>query len=102
MEVRVRNTGSRIGREVVQVYVSGEEAGDGKDAPPRLVGFDTVVAAPDEIVTALIRIDRRTLARWDEKAARWLVAGGPRTLTAAHSVADARLTTQVELKDREA
>jgi beta-glucosidase len=90
LTVRVRNTGSRTGREVVQIYVGGED-----DLPPRLAGFDMVIASPGEIVTALVQIDRRTLARWDEKAAEWRVAAGPRTLLAGRSATDVRLTTLV-------
>jgi beta-glucosidase len=94
VEVRVRNTGSRTGREVVQVYLGGEDG-----LPPRLVGFDTVVAAPGETGTALVRISRRELARWDEQAAAWRVAAGPRVLTIARSAADPRLTVRIGLQD---
>jgi beta-glucosidase len=95
--VRVRNTGSRTGREVVQVYLGGESGVD--ELPPRLVGFDTVLAAPGEIGTALVQIDRRTLARWDGDAGGWHVAGGPKTLLIGRSATDVRSTTQVTVQE---
>ena len=61
--VRVRNTGSRIGREVVQIYLTGE--GDGGADPQRLVGFGSTLAAPGENATVPIRIPVRALARWE-------------------------------------
>ncbi|WP_430331804.1 beta-glucosidase [Rhodococcus sp. ACT016] len=97
VEVTVRNDGPRVGREVVQLYLGGE--GTDANDPLRLVGFASVVAGAGETVTARITVDRQTLARWDESSAVWRVAGGSRTLVAARSVADRRLTTQIELKD---
>ncbi|WP_241565838.1 beta-glucosidase family protein [Prescottella agglutinans] len=97
VEVSVRNTGGRTGREVVQLYVGGEGAG-GND-PLRFVGFDAVTADAGDTATARITVDRRTFARWDESASAWRVVGGARTLVAARSATDRRLTTRIELKD---
>ncbi|WP_433605517.1 beta-glucosidase family protein [Prescottella agglutinans] len=97
VEVVVRNTGARTGREVVQLYVGGEGP-DGTD-PLRFVGFASVTADAGETATARITVDRRTLARWDESASAWRVVGGSRTLVAARSATDRRLTTRIELAD---
>ncbi|MCL2532982.1 MAG: glycoside hydrolase family 3 C-terminal domain-containing protein [Nocardiaceae bacterium] len=97
VEVSVRNTGGRTGREVVQLYVGGEGP-DGTD-PLRLVGFASVTAAADDTATALITVDRRTFACWDETASEWRVVGGSRALVAARSATDRRLTARIELKD---
>jgi beta-glucosidase len=100
VQVRVRNVGDRAGREIVQIYLGCEAdvtgRGDPGD-PPRLVGFDEVLAAPGEIGTATVVIPRRVLARWDAERRRWWTAGGTRKLIAAHSALDRRLTTAVEL-----
>ncbi|MDH6194047.1 beta-glucosidase [Mycobacterium frederiksbergense] len=97
VQVSVRNTGVRTGREVVQLYLGGE--GTGGNDPLRLIGFASVIVRAGESATAQITVDRRTLARWDESAAAWRVADGSRTLVAARSAADRRLTTQIALKD---
>ncbi|MFC9790844.1 glycoside hydrolase family 3 C-terminal domain-containing protein [Rhodococcus sp. NPDC127528] len=96
VEVSVRNTGVRAGREVVQLYLGGEGT-DGGD-PLRLVGFASVTAGAGDAATARITVDRRTLARWDESESAWRVAGGSRSLVAARSATDRRLTTRIELK----
>ncbi|ACU74984.1 glycoside hydrolase family 3 domain protein [Catenulispora acidiphila DSM 44928] len=92
LAVRVRNTGGRIGREVVQVYLAGEG-----DCPQRLIGFGSTFAAPNEIATVPITIPARVLARWDAEQGRWYVRGGVRELIAARSAWDARLRTRVEV-----
>jgi beta-glucosidase len=83
--VRLRNAGSRPGREVVQLYAT----------PPggdlRLVGFAAAEAAPGEEVTLEVAIDRHALARWD---GGWVTDPGPVALTAGRSVADLRLEAQ--------
>lgn len=90
--VKVRNTGTRIGREVVQIYLAGEE-----DCPRRLVGFGSTLAAPNEIATVPITIRRRVLSRWDAARSTWCLRGGVRELIAARSAWDARLRTRVEV-----
>jgi beta-glucosidase len=92
LAVKVRNTGPRIGREVVQVYLAGEG-----DEPRRLVGFGSTLAAPNEIATVPITIPRRVLARWDVERQGWCVRAGVRELIAARSAWDAGLRTRVEL-----
>ena len=86
MQVRVHNVGERAGREIVQIYLGCEAdltgRGDPGD-PPRLVGFDEVLAAPDEIATATVVIPRRVLARWDSEGRWWRIAGGTRRIIAA-------------------
>ncbi|MEA2246432.1 MAG: beta-glucosidase [Solirubrobacteraceae bacterium] len=81
--VRVRNTGSRRGREVVQVYASRSEGG--VERPVRwLAGFAPVEADPGEEVSATVRVPARAFEHWDAEAGRWAVepgafglAGGP-------------------------
>ncbi|WP_194898192.1 beta-glucosidase family protein [Catenulispora pinisilvae] len=95
--VKVRNTGERIGREVVQIYLACEGGDPQRDDPPRLVGFGTTLAAPNEIATVPITISRRVLARWDVARREWCVRAGVRELIAARSAWDARIRTRVEL-----
>lgn len=113
LAVKIRNTGARIGREVVQIYLAGEDDGPaGEQAgpaaehdgaagrppcPQRLVGFGTTLAAPNEIATVRVTIPRRVLARWDVARGAWCVRGGVRELIAARSASDARLRTRVEV-----
>jgi beta-glucosidase len=62
--VRVRNTGDRAGREVVQVYTSKPDSAI--ERPPRwLAGFAIAEAGPGEEVAVEVRIEPRALAHWD-------------------------------------
>jgi len=62
--VRLRNAGSRRGREVVQVYAS--KPGSAVERPPRwLAGFAVAEAGPGEEVEVEVTIAPRALAHWD-------------------------------------
>ena len=62
--VRLRNTGARRGREVVQVYASRPDSA--VERPPRwLAGFEIVEAGPGEEVAVDVTIAPRALAHWD-------------------------------------
>lgn len=87
VEVDVTNTGSRAGREVVQVYLSS----DGSDVvrPIRwLAGFAVVDARPGETVTATITVARRAFEVWDTSASGWTLPSGQYTLSAGRSSRD--------------
>ncbi len=91
MEVTVTltNTGSRPGREVVQVYLSPtpptREPGD---RPERwLAGFATCAAEPGETVSVTVEIPRRAVEIWTERG--WEAVPGAyrrpqRTLSQRH------------------
>ncbi|MGR7001681.1 fibronectin type III-like domain-contianing protein [Yinghuangia aomiensis] len=71
MTADVANTGSRPGREIVQVYLepaSGELLG--RTEPLRLVGYAPATAAPGEAATVRIPVDADTLARWGRRRIR--------------------------------
>ncbi|WP_204020343.1 glycoside hydrolase family 3 protein, partial [Sinosporangium siamense] len=81
--VSVTNTGTRAGREVVQVYLSPVEAPGsewpGFGRPARwLAGFDVVEAEPGQTVFTTIVLPDRAFQIW--------TAGGWRTVTGDYSV----------------
>ena len=89
--MRVRNTGERPGREVVQVYAS--RPGSAVDRPERwLVGFATVDAAPGEEAAVTVPIARRALEYWD---GGWQLEPGAFTLAAGSSLEVLPLTAQL-------
>ncbi|GAA2285773.1 beta-glucosidase [Streptomyces ruber] len=92
--VRVRNSGERAGREVVQVYLA--PAAPGADRPARqLAGFASVEAAPGESVEAVVELPARAFEIWDEAAGAWTHVTGAYEVEAGRSVADRRLTATV-------
>ncbi|HET9556325.1 MAG TPA: glycoside hydrolase family 3 C-terminal domain-containing protein, partial [Actinomycetota bacterium] len=92
--VRVRNTGTRPGREVVQVYAS--RPASAVERPTRwLAGFAAVDAGPAQEVTADIAIPARTLAHWDVGSHAWAIEQGGFHLAVGGSYSDLRLTTEI-------
>ncbi|CAM5503543.1 Glycosyl hydrolase OS=Streptomyces alboniger OX=132473 GN=CP975_10745 PE=3 SV=1 [Streptomyces alboniger] len=89
--VRVRNTGDRAGREVVQLYVSPAEPDPDRPAR-RLAGFAGVEASPGESVEVTVDIPRRTFETWDETAGAWAYRAGAYVVRAGRSVTDTGLS----------
>jgi beta-glucosidase len=89
--VRVVNTGTRSGREVVQVYASRPDSAVAR--PPRwLAGFAVVEAGAGEEVAVDVPLAPRAFQHWD---GGWQTEPGAFTLEAGRSVADLRVSTQV-------
>jgi beta-glucosidase len=92
--VTVRNTGSRRGREVVQVYAS--RPGSAVERPAKwLAGFATVDADPGETVTVGILLPERAFQHWT--GGGWSTEPGTFVLAAGPSSASLPLTTTIEL-----
>jgi beta-glucosidase len=93
VRVRVRNSGSRRGREVVQVYASRPESA--VERPVRwLVGFAVVEAEPGEEVVATVPVPDRALAHW---SGGWTVEPGSFRLEAGRSSRDLRVGTELSV-----
>nr|WP_079152382.1 glycoside hydrolase family 3 C-terminal domain-containing protein [Streptomyces sp. RTd22] len=96
--VRVRNVGSRPGREVVQLYLApqADSVRTAEDRPARcLAGFAAAEAGPGETAEVAIPVRRRAAEIWDEAADAWRLVPGTYTAEAGRSVADLRLTAPV-------
>jgi beta-glucosidase len=92
--VTVRNTGSRPGREVVQVYASRPDSAI--ERPPKwLAGFAPVDADSGETVTVGILIPERAFQHWSGQG--WSTEPGSFVLAAGSSSASLPLTARVEL-----
>ncbi len=93
--VEVRNTGSRPGREVVQVYASRPDSA--VERPVRwLAGFAAVDADPGETVTVGILLPERAFQHWADGG--WTLEAGTFALAAGSSSASLPLTGGVTLK----
>ncbi|WP_329139509.1 glycoside hydrolase family 3 C-terminal domain-containing protein [Streptomyces sp. NBC_01476] len=84
--VTVRNTGTRPGREVVQLYLTtGPDPYD--DGGLRLAGYAAVLADPGATAVAEVVIASRAFQRWSPEHGRWEPRPGPYTLHAGPSAA---------------
>ncbi len=83
MNVAVKNTGTRRGSEVVQVYL-GFPAAAGE--PPRqLKGMQKVTLNPGEEQTVHVRLDGEAFQYWDEARNAWTTAPGGYQVMAGRS-----------------
>jgi hypothetical protein len=95
--VRLSNSGSRAGREVVQVYLEAPDADSSR--PIRiLAGFATVDADGGESVEARVVIPARAFARFDPDTRDWVWRSGTYTVRAGRSSRDLRLSATVQLE----
>jgi beta-glucosidase len=83
--VDVRNTGSRRGSEVVQLYVE-PPAGDAARPLRTLAGFARIDLDPGEQGTVAVTLGRRAFASWLDGA--WTVAPGEYVIHAGRSSRD--------------
>ncbi|MCX5441898.1 glycoside hydrolase family 3 protein [Streptomyces sp. NBC_00063] len=100
--IRLRNTGDRTGREVVQLYVAPTRP-DTAERPERcLAGFAAVTAEPGEAATAEIPLPERAFILWDENTGGWTTIPGEYQVLAGHSVADTRLSAVIAVPAKDA
>ena len=88
---QVRNTGSRAGVEIAQVYVSlPASAGE---PPERLVGWSRVALEPGETRKVKVTVDAKFLSVFDEATNGWKLIPGVYTFRVGSSSRDLALTT---------
>ncbi len=92
----VKNTGSRDGVEIAQVYAS---LPDGAGEPPkRLVGWSRVPLKAGESGTATVTIDPKYLSVYDDASNSWKLLPGSYTIRVGGSSAALDLTKKLSLK----
>jgi beta-glucosidase len=96
--VRLRNTGSRPGREVVQVYASRPSSE--VERPSRwLVGFAAVDAEPGGEATVTVPVPERAFQHWDDEVHRWATEPGTFRLHVGPSSGVLPLELDVEVRE---
>lgn len=96
VRVDVTNTGTRDGREIVQVYAAPVSSVVQR-APRELKAFASVAIAAGETRTVELVIRREDLAYWDVRVDRWIVEPGEYRIDVAASSRDIRSTATVEV-----
>ncbi|TXK18902.1 glycoside hydrolase family 3 C-terminal domain-containing protein [Homoserinibacter sp. GY 40078] len=98
VELTMRNSGSRPGSEVVQLYV-GELEPTVVRAPRELRGFEKVRLAPGAETRVAMRVTARDLAYFDEARSRWTTPAGAYRIDVGASSRDLRVSVSVSLGD---
>ena len=94
VQVDVTNTGSRAGKEVVQLYVADRESSVFRPAR-ELKGFEKILLAPGETKTVTFTLDKRAFAWWNVKLHDWYVETGVFDIQIGRSAADIVLSAPV-------
>lgn len=94
--VTVRNTGSRPGAEVMQLYVKDVESS--VERPDKeLKGFQKVFLQPGESKDIILTLSVDAFRFFDEKKMEWVLEPGKFQVMAGSSSRDIRLTKEIEL-----
>jgi beta-glucosidase len=100
VSVEVKNSGTRAGDEVVQLYV--RHVGSKVDRPRKeLKGFERVTLAPGETRTVALTLPASRLAYWDIGRHAWSVEADEVELQLGASSADIRLTKSLRVSGSE-
>ena len=97
VDVVVRNTGARHGREVVQAYLARPDSAVERPAL-WLAGFAVAEADPGEAVRVTVKLEPRALEHWTG-AGGWAVEPGAYELRVGPSAAEQPLRATIEVAD---
>lgn len=97
----ITNTGTRAGKEVVELYVS-DQSGEAVRPVHELKGFEKVALEPGESKTVTFELGGRAFAFFDEKTHGWRVPNGKFVVEAGASSRDLRLFAEVMVHGRAA
>ncbi|MVU76945.1 glycosyl hydrolase [Nocardia sp. ET3-3] len=96
VRIRLRNTGSRPGREVVQIYLAPSEPDDRR---PRnwLADFTVAAAEPGETTELTLTLPDRAFRIWDETSGAWQFVPGRYRVHAGRSNTDLRISAVTDI-----
>ena len=97
VDVTVRNTGARRGREVVQAVRQPRGQRGASDRRAGSSGFAVVDADPGEDVTATISVSARAFQHWSPAAGGWTIEPGAFQLAAGASSTELSLFSAIEI-----
>ena len=88
LTVDVKNTGAVAGKEVVQLYVSHPNAGEGTTPKKQLKGFEKIDLAPNETKTVTFELNVKDMYLFDEATQKDIVSTGTYTVYIAKNAND--------------
>ena len=96
----LRNTGSRIGAEVAQVYIAPTSGVVPPPCPVQwLAEFAKIELEPGEERQMVLRLDETAFRKWDASLHRWCVYPGEYEVRVASSSCDVRLAASIVVGD---
>jgi beta-glucosidase len=98
VSLMVKNTGSRFGKEIVQLYVHDREASVARP-PKELMGFEKVALAPGEEKEVTFTLDKRAFAFYDTGLKDWYAESGEYDIIIGRSSRDVRLSGTIVMRN---
>ncbi|MEV5950822.1 glycoside hydrolase family 3 C-terminal domain-containing protein [Streptomyces sp. NPDC051993] len=98
----VRNTGSRTGTTVAQVYLGPSPDLSLDQAHRALAGYRRLELEPGRARRVTVRVSTRSLSSWDPARHGWVLGTGTREVTVGVSAREQRLTGRGRVRSREA
>lgn len=96
----LRNTGSRTGAEVSQVYIAPTSGVVPPPCPVQwLGGFAKIELEPGDERQVVLRLDKNAFWKWDASLHRWCVYPGEYEIRVASSSRDVRLAASIVVGD---
>ena len=86
VKVTVKNTGSRAGKQVAQVYVAAPKGGEEKPVKELKTFAKTRMLKPGESQTLTMSVPRRLLTSFDEAGSQWKGEAGDYTFMVGDNV----------------
>ncbi|KAJ3001110.1 hypothetical protein NUW54_g6641 [Trametes sanguinea] len=97
--VKVTNTGSVTGTDVVQLYVSYPTTAEVTHPPLMLKAFAKVIdLAPGKSEVVQLPLDKYAVSYWEDRISRWVVDDGVYLVRVGRSSAPEALTLSKEFK----
>ena len=96
--VTLKNTGSRPGKTVVQLYVGRNQPGNVIRPVRELKGFEKVFLNPGEEKDVTFTLDKRSFAYWNALLHDWHVESGWYSVEIGHSSRDIALCASVNIE----
>ena len=97
VEFELKNTGSRAGAEVAQLYIGDPSLPAVPQPPQQLKAFQRIQLNPGQSKRIRMRLDPRSMAYWDTAAHTWKIAPGVYQIRVGSSSRDIRLQTTFNL-----
>jgi beta-glucosidase len=99
VSVTVTNTGERVGKEVVQLYVA-DTASSLARPPKELKGFEKVALDPGQSKVVTFTLDQRALSFYDPAQKRWVAEPGAFEVLVGSSSRDIRVKSAFTLEEQ--
>ena len=97
IEFDLKNTGTKDGTEVAQVYVEMPAQPDVVQPPRQLKGFTRLPTAAGKTSHGQVTLDARSFSYWDVNAHGWKIAPGRYTIDVGGSSREIPLSTQLQI-----